>query len=379
MLENKKLKICYIADANSIHTKRWLKYFVNRGHKIHLIPLADYNKKISGVIYHNLKIKFKAIPKLQTIEKAIRLKKLIKIISPDIIHGHYVSDGGYLSYLSGFKPLIVTAWGSDIYSYRKQTLIKRILTRCTLQNADLITVDSNDLRSKAIKLGASEEKSYIIQFGVDTKLFHSGYDVSSFKRELGIKDDEKVIFSPRMIKPVYNIDNIVRAFKLVQEHFSNLKLILKSYLENDKGYKKYIEELVEELGVKEQTIFLGQIEYSTMAKLYNLSDVVVSVSSADGTPMSVLEAMACGCNIVASNIPSLQEWIKDGWNGYLVNVEDPEEISRKIEKCLFIKFDERQKIIDRNLNIIKEKADYYSNMKKMEELYYSLMKGALPL
>lgn len=110
-----------------------------------------------------------------------------------------------------------------------------------------------------------------------------------------------------------------------------------------------------------------------------MSDVVVSVSSTDGTPMSVLEAMACGCNIVASNIPSLQEWIKDGWNGYLVNVEDPEEISRKIEKCLFIKSDERQKIINRNLNIIEEKADYYSNMKRMEELYYGLMKGTLLL
>lgn len=379
MLEGKRLKICYIADANSVHTKRWLKYFVNRGHKIHLIPLADYNKKISGVIYHNLKIKFKTIPKLQIIEKAIRSKKLIKRISPDIIHGHYVPGGGYLSYLSGFKPLIVTAWGSDIYSYRKQTLIRRILTKRTLQNADLITVDSNDLRSKAIKLGASEEKSYIIQFGVDTKLFHPGHNVSSLKRKLEIKDDEKVIFSPRMMKPIYNIDNIVRTFKLLRKNFSNLKLILKSYLEKDEGYKKYIETLVKKLGVREQTIFLGEIEYSTMAKLYNLSDVIVSISSTDGTPMSVLEAMACGCNIVASNIPSLQEWIKDGWNGYLVNVEDPEEISRKIEKCLFIKFDEHQKIIDRNLNIIKEKADYYSNMKRMEELYYDLMKGTLLL
>jgi len=377
MLESKKLKICYIADANSVHTKRWLRYFVNRGHEIHLIPLADYNKKISGVIYHNLKIKFKAIPKLRTIEKIIRLRKLIKIISPDIIHGHYVSGGGYLSHFSGFKPLVITAWGSDIYLYSKQTFIEKILTKRTLQNADLITADSNDLRNEAIKLGASEEKSYIIQFGVNTELFHPGYNVSNLKRELKIKDNEKVIFSPRAMKPVYNIDNIIRAFKLLQKKFSNLKLILKLYLKEDEGYKKYIEKLVKELSVEEQTIFIKRVEYSTMAKLYNLSDVVVSVSSTDGTPMSVLEAMACGCNIVASNIPSLQEWIKDDWNGHLVNVKDPEEISRKIEKCLLMKFDERQEIINQNLNIIKEKADYYSNMKKMEKLYCSLAGGKL--
>jgi len=374
VLEDKKLKICYIANPNSIHTKKWLGYFANRDHKIHLIPLTDYNKKISGVIYHNLKIKFKTIPKLRTIEKVIRSKRLIKRISPDIIHGHYVLGGGYLSYLSGFRPLIITAWGSDIYSYPEQTFIERILTSRTLQNADLITADSKDLRDKIIELGASEEKTHIISFGVDMKLFHAGYDVTSLKRELKIRDNEKVILSPRMMTPIYNIDNIVRALKLLRGHFSNLKLILKSYLEKDEGYRKYIEKLAKRLGVEEQTIFIGQVKHSTMAKLYNSSDVVVSLATTDSSPMSVLEAMACGCNVVASDIPNLREWIKDGWNGYLANVEDSEEISQKIKKCLLIKFDERQKVIKRNLNIVKEKADYYSNMRKMEELYYSLMK-----
>lgn len=378
-MKNKRLKICYIANPNSIHTKRWLRYFADQGHKIHLISLTDYNEKISGVICHDLKVKFEAIPKLREIEKVMRLKRLIKRISPDIIHAHYILGAGYLSYLSGFKPLTITAWGSDIYLHSKQTFMEKILTRRTLQNADLITTDSKDLRNKAMKLGAPKEKSYIIQFGVDTTLFHPGYAVSSLRRELKIRDNEKIIFSPRMMEPIYNIDNIVRAFKLLQAHFSNLKLILKSYLEKDEGYKKYIEELVKELGIREQTIFIGQVKYSAMARLYNLSDVVVSISSTDSSPMSVLEAMACGCNVVASDIPSLHEWIRDGWNGCLANVEDPKEISRKIEKCLLIKFDERQKIIERNLDIIKKKADYYSNMEKMEELYYSLTKGTLSL
>ena len=67
-----------------------------------------------GVIYHKLEIKFKVIPKVQVIEKIIKVKRLVKNISPDIIHGHFVSGGGCYAYLSGFKPLVVTAWGSDI-------------------------------------------------------------------------------------------------------------------------------------------------------------------------------------------------------------------------------------------------------------------------
>lgn len=377
-MENKRLKICYFADANSIHTKRWIRYFVSQGHEVHLVSSGDYNDRIPGVIYQNLEIKYKAIPKIRGVERIVRVRKLIKKISPDIVHGHFVSGGGHLAYLSGFKPFVVTAWGSDIYLYPKQTFIEKILTRRTLENADLITADSNDLKSKAIKLGSSSEKSFIIQFGVNTKIFHSAYDVSELRRKFKIGGgNAKIIFSPRMISSIYNIDNIIKAFKLLQKDFGNLKLILKSYIENteeDRKYRKYIEGLVKDLGLNSQTIFIGQVKYSIMPKLYNLSDVVVSIATTDGTPASVLEAMACGCNIVVSNLPSLQEWIKDSWNGYLVNVKDPKEISKKIKKCLLMESNKREKIINRNLNIIKERADYFSNMRKMEKLYYSMLK-----
>ncbi|MBA7571495.1 N-acetyl-alpha-D-glucosaminyl L-malate synthase [subsurface metagenome] len=373
-MENKRLKICYIANGNTIHTERWLRYFASQGHEVHLIPLGECNNdRMPGVIYHELEIKFKVIPKVRGIEKIIKVKRLVKKISPDIIHGHFVSGGGCYAYLSGFKPLVVTAWGSDIYLYSKQLFINKMLTRHTLQNADLITTDSNDLKNKVIKLGASKEKSYIIQFGVDTKLFHPTCDVNILKEELKIGDNEKIIFSPRMIRPIYNIDNIVKAFKLLQGDFGNLRLILKSKTKKDKEYRIYIEELAKRLGVEARIIFIGQVDHSTMPKLYSLSDVVVSIPTTDGTPVSVLEAMACGCNIVASDIPSLQEWIKDGWNGYLVNVKDIEEISQKIKKCLLIKSNKHETIINRNLNIIRERANYFSNMKKMERLYYSLM------
>jgi len=373
-LKYKRLKICYIANPDSIHTEKWLRYFVNQMHEVHLIPVRKCNERIQGVIYHDLEGKFKSIPIIWIIEKIIRARRLIKKLSPDIIHGHYISGGGIFAYLCGFKPLVITAWGSDINSYSEYSFIKKILIRRTVQSANLITVVSNDLKNRVIKLGASRENSYIIQFGVDTKLFHPGYDVDALKKKLKIEDNEKIIFSPRMIKPIYNIDSIIKAFKLLQRDFGNLRLILKLYLEKDKDkrYIKYIKRLVKELGIEDRTIFIGQVKYSTMPKLYNLSNVVVSIPTNDGVPLSVLEAMVCGCNIVASNIPSLQEWIKDDWNGNLVNVKDIEDIYQKIKKSLLIKSDEREKIINRNLNIIREKADYFSNMKKMERLYYRL-------
>jgi len=380
LMRRKKLKICYFADPNSIHTQRWLRYFVEQGHEIHLICSNKYDKRIPGVIHHdlidNLNIKLHNVPKLEGIEWNIRaislVRNLTRKICPDVVHAHFVTGQGHLAFLNGFHPLVITAWGSDINLYSNQKFYERMLTRLTLKKADLITTPSRDLKNRMINLGTSGDKIHIIQFGVDTKIFHPNYDISDFRQELGIKGKDKAILSPRWTRPHYNIDNVIRAFDLLRNDCKYLKLILINCLSQE-NYGSYLKDLVRGLQLENETIFIDQVEHKSMARLYNLADVIVSIPNTDGTPVSVLEAMACGCNIVACDVPSLREWIKDGQNGYLVNVNDIEEISHKIKYSLLMGTDERERFISRNLNIIKEKANYYSNMKQMEDLYYSLV------
>ena len=108
-----------------------------------------------------------------------------------------------------------------------------------------------------------------------------------------------------------------------------------------------------------------------VADLNRLADIAVSVPSSDGTPVSVLEAMACGAAPVVSDLPSLREWITDGENGLLVPVGDPEALAAAIVRLLQQPH-LREQFRQRNQEIIHSRADHQVEMQKMEQLYESL-------
>ncbi len=89
---------------------------------------------------------------------------------------------------------------------------------------------------------------------------------------------------------------------------------------------------------------------------FTRNSVVVSPATHDGTPNSVLEAMALGCLPVVGNIESLREWIKDGVNGLLVDSNDPGSVAHGIIRGLRDK-DLQQESNEKNWKLICEKAD----------------------
>ena len=119
VMREDKMKICYLADAKAMHIKRWAEYFSDRGYKVHLITL---NPKTVG---HFNNIKLHTIRKIGVLSTPIsrflnllpvlnRIKRLIKYVNPDILHAHSAGGYAWLGMLTGFHPLIVTPWGSDV-------------------------------------------------------------------------------------------------------------------------------------------------------------------------------------------------------------------------------------------------------------------------
>ena len=103
------MKILYIAAANSIHSYKWISFFVKKGHEVAWFsltsPLEGLNLEGINFVCHQTKFGLFALP---------TLKKFILQFQPDIIHSHYLGNNGLIAALSGFKPHIATAWGSDI-------------------------------------------------------------------------------------------------------------------------------------------------------------------------------------------------------------------------------------------------------------------------
>src|SRR5205823_5215536 len=107
------------------------------------------------------------------------------------------------------------------------------------------------------------------------------------------------------------------------------RLVVKDYYGLPE-YRSAVEKLVAELGLAERVRFFDRVPYDAMVKFYNAADAVVSLATTDSAPMSVLEALACGAVVVATDLPSIRDWIEDGVNGYLAPPQDADAVAAQI-------------------------------------------------
>ena len=119
-------------------------------------------------------------------------------------------------------------------------------------------------------------------------------------------------------------------------------------------------------------ILLPNQSRSEMASLFRQALVAVSPSTHDGTPNTLLEAMACGSYPVASDLDSIREWITPGENGSLFDPSDPQALAKAVNNVL-ANSDLRQQAAKINQKIIKERADYQTSMARAVELYKAVM------
>jgi glycosyltransferase involved in cell wall biosynthesis len=361
------MKICFLAGANSIHSYRWIKYFADKGHNIHWIscvPLDfDY---IENITFYEIK-QF-PIRGLSLLYSAFKIKKLIKNINPDILHAHYIGTYGLIAAMSGYNPLILTAWGSDILFAGKSKL-KGPFVKYALNKADLITCDAIYMIDAMMKLSTDKEKIKLIFFGVDTDKFKPGEKNLKLRENLKL-DDSPTIISLRNLEPVYDVETLIKAIPLVLKEIPEAKFIIGGT--GSEG--KRLNELSKSLGVTESVRFIGRYSNDALPQYLASADIYVSTSLSDaGIAASTAEAMACGIPVVITDSGENREWVKDGGNGFVVPVSDPVLIAEKI--LLLLQNDTlREKIGMEGQKTIRERNNYHREMGKMEEIYERLIK-----
>src|SRR5260370_37050620 len=113
------MHIAYLAAANSVHTLRWVNEMADRGFRISLIsmraPLRDY--QISELVHCYI---LRIGPSIGYLLNAIALRRLLITLRPDMLHTHYASGYGTLARLSGFRPRLLSTWGSDVLVFPHQ-------------------------------------------------------------------------------------------------------------------------------------------------------------------------------------------------------------------------------------------------------------------
>lgn len=359
------MKICFIS-SKSIHTRRWIEFFTEKGHEIHLITNKDDE-------YRDIKV-YKINPRywiLSPIIKALIVKNIIQNVNPDIVHSHQVIPFGLYGSLARFHPHIVSAWGSDILINPKSKLYKYIykyMIMYILNNADLITCDG--LNSKeAIEKMNCDLNVKVIYHGVNTKLFNPNVKDDSVKETPHIENLNTVI-SIRNLNPIYDIATLIKSIPHIIEQVPNTKFIIIGTGSEENNLKA----LVNKLKVDDCVSFIGTIEHSDLPQYLSSADVYVSTSLSDGgIAVSTLEAMSCGLAPVVTDVGDNKLWIQNEINGYVIPIKNPELLADKIVYLLKNR-SLRKKFGGINRKLVKEKADYHKEMDKMEYLYNDLIK-----
>ena len=132
------MKILFLADARSIHIRRWIDFFAKKGHKVSLISLEPAENINCENFFIPSKIKagflkyFSALPKI---------KQIVEKINPDIISAHFVPNYGWMGARLNRAPLVVSSWGSDVLISAKKSFLHRKRAEYVLEKADLVTSD----------------------------------------------------------------------------------------------------------------------------------------------------------------------------------------------------------------------------------------------
>lgn len=136
------MHLCYIADVNSVHLHRWAAFFIERGHQVSVI--TDLAGTLPGAAVYHIGDCLPAIrlPMFAAVyqigAKALAIRRLLRQIKPDLVHGHYATNYGFLAALSGFTPLVQTVHGSDVLVDAAGSWEQRWFVRYALRTATLI-------------------------------------------------------------------------------------------------------------------------------------------------------------------------------------------------------------------------------------------------
>ncbi len=355
-------KICFLADGQSVHTRRWCNYFTGRGYEVHLISFR--NAEISGTHVHfidsgsinvsgnNIKILLK-IP---------RIRKLIRKIQPDIVHALYATSYGLMGALCGKKPFVVTALGSDVLISPFEHPVYKIVLRYIFRKASWITAMSDNMKDVMMSLKANPDKISTVIFGIDPAVFNA--------RGRNVPNDNFTITSTRNFEPVYNIDIFIKSLAIVSKRIPKIHV----NLIGAGSMESQIKELIRKLELEPVIEVHGRVSQDRIANLLRSSHLFVSVSSSDGNNISLNEAMACGCFNVVSDIPANRQWVADGINGYFCRSITEQDIAEAIKKAYDTYNEKIAEAGTYNEVIIREKALWSENMKKVEHIYDKLLK-----
>jgi glycosyltransferase involved in cell wall biosynthesis len=256
--------------------------------------------------------------------KAFRISK-----DSDIIHSYW-SVAGLIALITKFfrsSPVIFTIWGSDIF-FTKIPVIS-FFYKIFLRQADAIVCESQDFKNQLNDFGVPEGIISIIGNGIDYNYFKPG-DKIKCRRNLGLPKEKLIIMAVGNLILLKGHRFLIEAIPELISNHSNLHFIFVG----DGEYRSHLENQVTKLNILNNVQFVGQQDVSQIPNWLISADIFVHPSLSEGTPNSVIEAMACKLPVIATSVGDIPNIIEDGKDGFLIPPRDSRQLASKLNSLI---------------------------------------------
>lgn len=368
------MRVAFLTYSFSVHVNIKAKYFLKSNDVVYLFAMQfrQKRKELEAPIQYreNMKvIKYYH----DDIDWELLLKNtwdMFKIIRKNRIQVVHIIDMAFAMYgitlsLLGVN-VVMENNGSDVILAPDNTkLLKRYKWAYKLCKG--VVQDSYVAQQAGIRLGAPKENNEIIELGIDTNIFNPYIEKGLFRKKYRIPSDANVIFSPRTLRPLCNIDEIIDTIKPVIEKYPNTYYVFCSHVRNIT-----YENRIKEAELSQNVIFLGYIDNEKdMPYIYRDSDVVISIPNSDSSPRSVYEAMACGSNVIVSDLPWIGDKFINGRELFIVKLHDKKALLDQIFKILN---DEEKIDAQVEFKRVKDILDYHISAKALRKMYLRILR-----
>lgn len=404
------MKICLIVDAQSPHSQRWIELLDAAGNEVHLIstwPTEDANLPVKSTfiapVDFSTKIRssekaasmgtsrsakskliskvrgtplWKLVSSLRNRMAPLMVRRQSKLVAarldeikPDIVHAMRIPFEGLLASAAIQRsryPFVVSTWGNDFTLFAQRDPIVRSLTMELISRVDALHTDCEKDMVIAKEWGLDPKVSTLVapgNGGVDASIFSPSEHRSSVREALNLPGDVPIVINPRGLKEYIRNDTFFASIPLILNEYPDAIFLCISM----EG-KAVAENYCEQYQIGHAVRLMPSVSHTEMARLFQASDVVVSSSDHDGTPISLLESMACGCFPVAGDIPSSYEWVTDGQNGFIHDRTSPADLAEKVISAL-AQPALRASAASLNQVILQERASRVRSTERMMDLY----------
>ena len=293
-------KIIILGYSGSVHVIRWAQGLTERGFKVIVVSLGGIEEE--GV--ETIVLPLKGRRSVGYVRYLPKVRRLIRDLQPDLVHAHYATGFGLWGRRSGFHPLVMSVWGSDVVKFPRNP-IKRIILRKNLQSADHLTAVSHFLRERTLRVCRDvEAKITVVPFGVSIPE----------KTGTGSEDDKVRLAFIKAHEMIYGPDVLLEAMPVAVAKNLHVHLVMAG----EGSMTARLKEQAKNPNLGGHVTFAGFVDHRNIFDFLGRHDIMVMPSRAESFGVAALEAAACGLPVVAGDVGGVPEVVIDGETGILV-------------------------------------------------------------